>query len=202
MDQAMTPPKMTTNEQIDKAVAKYRALLEKHAPNWSASAVQQVLGSSELAGDQFALFRARVEAVSNMIVRQVLVNRISTPEQMLGALGRKQYVTRAVVDLMPCGQGSEAEVHFFKPGRFVSDDELEREYALRGLAPASPYDVAAVNQADPAFADSHPNATHWKDSDDNWCYLACHRWHVERSVHVNRHGDDWNGHWWFAGVRK
>ena len=42
MDQAMTPPKMTTNEQIDKAVAKYRALLEKHAPNWSASAAPSV----------------------------------------------------------------------------------------------------------------------------------------------------------------
>ena len=67
---------------------------------------------------------------------------------------------------------------------------------------ASPYDVAAVNQADPAFADSHPNATHWKDSDDNWCYLACDRWSDERSVDVSRRDGVWNDNWWFAGVRK
>ena len=202
MDHAMTPPKMTTNEQVNKAVARYRALLEKHAPDWSASVVQQVLGSPELAGDQFALFRTRVEAVSNTIVRRVLVNRISTPEQMLDALGRKLYVNRDVVATMPCGQGSEAEVHFFKPSRFVSDDELEKEYALRGLVPASPYDVAAVNQADPAFADSHPNATYWKDVSGKWCYLACGRWVGERSVDVAGRFRDWSAHMWLAGVRK
>lgn len=57
----MTPQEMTTG-QISKAVANYRAMLEKHALDFPADAVQSVLGDHNFAVEQLRLFRERVEA--------------------------------------------------------------------------------------------------------------------------------------------
>ena len=92
-------------------------------------------------------------------------------------------------------------VEFFKLGRFVNDDELSREFKARGLTP-DPYAVARVNEDDKAFADEHPNGTHWKDFDGKWCYLTCYRGDDERNVRVSRGGHGWDDDWWFGGVRK
>lgn len=207
MTTIMTPSKTTTVGQIDKAVANYRAILEKHSGEFNTDAVQEVLGQSELAGEQFAVFRRRVEAVSNLIVRKAKVNRGRSQHEAIEATGRAQYTDRKVVDSMPKGEGDEVEVVFFEPdlsqrNGFISDDDLEKEFELRGLKPADPISVAAVNEADPAFADEKPHGTHWKDAKGNWCYAAFRRWHGERWVNVNRNGCDWNDRWWFAGVRK
>jgi len=59
-----------------------------------------------------------------------------------------------------------------------------------------------VNEADPAFADEHPNGTHWKDAEGKWCFVAFVGWDDERRVNVHRSGLDWNAYWWFACVRK
>jgi hypothetical protein len=91
---------------------------------------------------------------------------------------------------------------FFKLNRYVSDADLDKEYELRGLKPADPYSLAAVNEDDPAFADDHPNGTHWKDGDGNWCYAVFRRWFDERDVFVSRDGNGWDDGWWFAGLRK
>ena len=96
---------------------------------------------------------------------------------------------------------------FFKPdlsqhNDFISDDDLEKEFELRGLKPADPVSVAAVNEADPAFADEKPHGTHWKDAKGNWYYAAFFRWNGKRRVDVDRSGNDWDDRWWFAGVRK
>jgi hypothetical protein len=85
----------------------------------------------------------------------------------------KRSTDRKVVDAMPKGKGDEAEIVFFKPDLFqrhgfISDDDLDKEYKLRGLKPADPISVAAVNQDNPAFADDKPNGTHWKDANGNW----------------------------------
>jgi hypothetical protein len=79
---------------------------------------------------------------------------------------------------------------------------LDKEYERRGLKPADPYTLAAVNEADPAFADKHPNGTHWKDADDKWRYAAFYRWSDERRAHVYRSDYDWDDRWWFPGFRK
>lgn len=145
--------------------------------------------------------------MSDLIVRRVRVNRTRTGQEALDASGRKQYTDRSVVDSMPKGEGDEVEVVFFKPdlserdGR-ISDDDLEKEFELRGLKPADPYSVAAGNEADPAFADEKPHGTHWKNADGKWCFAAFHRWDGERSVGVYRHDSVWDGFWWFAGLRK
>lgn len=208
MTQIMTPSSETTTAgQINKAVANYRAMLEKHAPLFSADTVQHVLGQIELAGEQFAVFRRRVEDVSNLIVRRVTVNRNRTSQEALDAIGRVQYTDRKVVDAMPKGEGDEVEIVFFKPDLserddFISDDDLEKEFELRGLKPADPVSVAAMNEANPDFADEKPNGTHWKDVKSNWCYATFGRWHGKRGLYVCRDVGGWNDHWWFAGVRK
>ena len=157
-----------------------------------------------LVAEMVATVRKRVEAVSSMIVRHAKANRNRTPQQVLDATGRKQYTDSKVVKAMPKGEGDETDVHFFKLGRYVSDADLEKEYELRGLKPADPYSLAAVNEADPAFADEYPNGTHWKDASGNWCYAAFNQWNDdERRVNVDRGDDsDWLVSWWFAGLRK
>ena len=198
----VTPSKTTTTGQIDKAVANYRAMLEKHANEFNSEVVQTVLGQPELATEQLAVFRKRVEAISDLIVRKVTVDRTRTPKKVLDATGRTQYTTDSVVKAMPKGEGDEVEVVFFKLGRNISDNDLDKEYELRGLIPADPYSLAAVNEADPAFADEHPNGTHWKESGNNWCFAAFNRWSDFRRVYVNRFDGVWIGHWFFAGLRK
>ncbi|HYC34625.1 MAG TPA: hypothetical protein VEC13_02735 [Candidatus Paceibacterota bacterium] len=209
----MTPsteePKTTTTGQIDKAVGLYRAMLEKHAKEFNLEPVQIVLGQPELAAEQLAVFRRRVEAISNLIVRRVtVVDRHCAGQAMLDATKRKQYTDKDVVAGMPRGVGNEeVEVVFFKPdltGRdgYINDEDLEKEFELRGLKPADPYSVGAVNETDPAFADEHPHATHWKDGNGKWCYATFGLWGGERKAGVRRSGGEWGDDWWFAGLRK
>lgn len=207
MTQIMTSSKTTTDGQITKALANYRALLEKHAAEFNAEAVQTVLGQPEFANEQFVVFRRRVEAVSNLLVRKVKVNRNHSPQEALEATGRVQYTNREVVDSMPKAAVDEVEIVFFKPdlserNGYISDADLDHEYELRGLKPADPVSVAAANEADPEFADKTPHGTHWKDADGKWCFATFYRWSGKRNVNVNRYDSDWSGHWWFAGVRK
>lgn len=201
MAQSMTTSAMTDG-QINRAVEIFRAQLVKHQNELSSEAVQTVLGQKELGQEWLTVLRTRVEHVSNMIVRRTKVDRSLSPEAVLDATGRNKYTDKKVVKSMPKGEGDEVDVYFFKVSRFISDEDLEKEYALRGLVPADPYSQAAVNRDDPAFADEHPNGTHWKDADGKWCFFACFRWDGERCVHVDRRGSGWGDGWWFAGLRK
>ena len=137
------------------------------------------------------------------LTKKVTVNRTRPPQDALKATGRTQYVTDSVVASMPKGTGKKVEVEFFKVGKRVIDSELEKEYANRGLVPVDPYSLAAVNEADLAFADEHPNATHWKDEQGKWCYAAFPQWCVVgRLVYVYRNDVGWRDGWWFGGLRK
>jgi len=196
------------DDQIDTAVAQLRAAMRKHRKEISKDTAQHVLGTENLGMRMFAVFRGLAEAVSAFIVRLVPVNRDRTPQEALNATGRKQYTDQKVVDAMPRGKGKDAQVIFFKPrpeaftNGYITDEALEKEYAFLGLTPADSYSLCAVNEADPVFADEHPNATHWKDADGKWCFATFHRWNGGRKVYVNRHDYDWRVDWLFAGLRK
>lgn len=199
--------KSMTDGQIENAVNKLRDAMRKHRSEIPSDIAQQVLGVENLGMILFAPFRERTEVLSNLIVRRVKVNRNLSSQEVLDATGRVQYTDRKVVDAMPKATADEVEVVFFKPNLsnrngFISDDDLEKEFELRGLKPADPISVASVNEADPAFADKNPHGTHWKDAKGNWCYAVFGRWSDERGVSVNRDDDGWNDRWLFAGVRK
>ena len=204
----MTATEMTDG-QIENAVNKLRDAMRKHRSSITSDVAQQVLGVENLGMMMFTPFRERAEVVSNLIIRKVKVNRSRSPQEALDATGRVQYTDRKVVDSMPKGEGDEVEVVLFKPEPWeyiksgcISDDDLKKAYERRNSKPADPYSVAAVNEADPAFADEKPHGTHWKDAKGNWCCAAFDRWGGERKVDVHRGGLDWSGRWWFAGVRK
>ena len=165
------------------------------------------LGGQEVALDILRGVMEVVIKVMDTLTRHVVVNRDRTPQQVLDATGRKQYTDSTVVAGMPHGEGEKKEIVFFKlnlsdRGGSISDDDLEKEFGLRGLIPSDPYSLAAVNEADPAFADEHPNATHWKDAGGKWCFAAFGRWAGERFVYVHRYAYGWSDCWWFAGLRK
>ncbi len=205
----MTPSETAiTVGQIGKIQEILGAALRKSG--LQSEPIQQVLETHGdwLTAELVAVVRKRVDAMSNMIVQRVKVDRTRTPQAMLDATGRKQYTNRKVVDAMPRGEGVETEVYFFKPrpeayqNGLISDDRLDAEYEFHGFKPADPYSLGAVNEADPAFADVHPNATHWKNADGKWCYTAFDRWSGGRDVDVDGHDYGWGDDWRFAGVRK
>lgn len=201
MAKTMSASKLITNGQIENLVDKFRAAMRKRRSEITAQAAQQILGVENLGMEIYEVIRKRVEAISDLIVRRVTVDRSQSPQQVLDATGRAQYTDKDVMATMPGGEGAEIEVFFFNLGRYISDADLEREYDLRNLKP-DPYAQAAVNEADPAFADEYPNGTHWKDANGKWCFAAFSRWDGKRDVDVYRSDDVWDDSWWFAGVRK
>lgn len=173
-----------------------------------ADPVQLVLKADGSAiDDMIAALRRHVEANSDLIVRNSTPDRSLDSMAAIKATGRNFYGNEDVVATMPRGTAEKGETVFFKldlsdRDGYISDDDLEKEFELRGLVPEDPDTLAAVNQDDPAFADDHPNATHWKDENGRWCYAAFDRWDGGRDVHVGRRGSGWRGGWWFAGRRK
>lgn len=195
--------------QIETAVEQFRAAMRKHRDEVQKEAVQQTLGMENLGMRMFAVFRELAEAVSNLVVRHVKVDRTKTPQQMLDATGRKQYTDADVVKSMPKGEGNEGDIFFFKPrpeaydkNGLIRDDNLEKEFEFHGFKPCDPYKLAQVNADDPSFADERPNGTHWQDANGKWCHTAFGRWGGGRSVGVYRGGYVWYDSWWFAGLRK
>ncbi|MDP3875127.1 MAG: hypothetical protein Q8Q22_01240 [bacterium] len=204
MSNIATVNKGMTGGQAGRITDRFQAKCRKDGAIFSKDTVQTVLDEEMdgLVGEMFEMLRVRVERRAGIITRHVRVNRTRTPQAVLDATGRKQYTDPNVVDAMPRGEGEEADIHFFKPGRYVNDSELEKEYELRGLKPVDPYSLAQVNVDDPSFADIHPNGTHWKNSKGQWCFAAFGRWCGERGVRVSESGNAWIDDWWFAGVRK
>lgn len=202
MEKTVSPFEPTTDGQIGKLNEKFAARLRKHNKELPSDIFQQLLSDDTLIDEMFISVRKRIEARSEFVTRTVKVNRNRSAKEALKATGRNLYVTDSVAKNMPKAESDEVEIILFKIGRQISDNDLDKEYELRGLKPVDPYSLAALNEADPAFADEHPNGTHWKDADDKWCFAAFRRWVDERRVGVDRDDDVWNDDWWFAGVRK
>lgn len=123
------------------------------------------------------------DTIVNSVTRTVRVNRAQTPEQMIefsevGEAWMKDrsfmhYVDDDVLPSMPKGFGEEVTVSFFR----LFDQELNPEallgqYALRGIVPADPYSVLAVNGSDRSFALQFPNRAIWRDPTGTWCYCS------------------------------
>ena len=198
----MTPLEPITEGQIGKLNQNLSAKLNKHKGEIPSNLFQQLLGSDSLIDEIFACIRKRVDAISDLIVRSVKVNRNRSAQEALKATGRTQYGDNDVIKDMPNAKSEEVEVFFFKLGRYVNDNDLDKEYELRGLKPSDPFSLSAVNEADPAFADEYPNGTHWKDKGGKWCCAVFYRGDSERRLRVGWHDVGWGDDWWFAGVRK
>jgi hypothetical protein len=201
MAKTMTTSGMT-EKQINRACEIFRAQLTKHAPELSSDAVQWAFGDRNLPKEWLESLRTRVEAISELIVRHVTVDRSRTNKQAIDATGRVQYVNKDVLATMPRCEGEEVDVYLFPTKRTSSPAEVAEAYRRHGLKP-DPIAVAKVNEDDPTFADQHPNACQWQDSEGRWSYVAFNQWHGgKRSVRVYRVGSDWYDGWLLGGVRK
>ncbi|TSC55183.1 MAG: hypothetical protein LiPW30_649 [Parcubacteria group bacterium LiPW_30] len=160
-------------------------------------AVQNVLKMpGNMAFDEMvAVFRKHVEAQNDIIVRRVRVDRTRTPMEAINATGRNKYLSDDTVASMPQGEGDEVDVYFIPTRRFVPAKEVPAFLAQYGLV-SDPRAQAAVNEADPAFADEHPNGTQW----GNNCCLAFSRWFSKRSVLCDRDDCVWHDGWFLSGV--
>ena len=195
MGKTMSPSVSITPGQIGKIQEILGAALRKSG--LQSEPTQQVVEhqGDALVAEMVAVVRKRVEAISGMIVRRVIVNRARTPQEVIDATGRAQFIDKNVLATMPQGEGEEVDVYFVPTKRFVLVNEVPAFLAQYGLVP-DPRAQAAVNEADPAFADEHPNGSPWGDG----CCLAFHRWNNVRHVDCNRDGGDWYGDWFLSGV--
>lgn len=208
MAKTMTPSAMT-DDQIDKAVNQLRAAMRKHRKTITSDVAQQVLGLDNLGMVLSAPFRERAEAISNVIVRRVRVDRTRTPKVAFDATGRNFYGDAGLLDSMPGGgdTNEEEDIHFLKPrassydkNGLISDEGVAAEFEFYGFEPDS-FGQAAVNEADPDFATERPNGTQWKNAAGKWCFAAFDRWLGERDVHVGLDRGFWDLSCWFAGRR-
>ncbi|HEY4516154.1 MAG TPA: hypothetical protein VJH67_03130 [Candidatus Paceibacterota bacterium] len=192
-----------TDGQIDKAGELFRSILKRYRAELPTEAVQQVLGSNEVWPELLTVFRRRVDALSKMIVRRVKVDRTRTYQQAIDATGRTQYINADVLATMPKGEGEEKDVFFFDLDYDPSAKQLAEEYELRGLV-SDPIAQAAVNEADPKFADDRPNGCQWNLQENGTASFATfRRWYDGgRSVDVDRGDYLWFRCYRFGGVCK
>lgn len=119
---------------------------------------------------------------------------------LLKSLNVNQYVQQDVAEsVTPC---KPQKLEFFNLGRLMTCEELDGEFAKRGLEAASPYALALYAKEHPDFADEKSICTQWKDAKGAWYYATFRRWRGERDVRVSRNGIGWNDDWWAAGLRK
>jgi hypothetical protein len=134
--------------------------------------------------------------------RHAIVNRNLSLKAALVATGRKLYLNEAVVESMPRASGN-IETILVNLGRKVDCDKLDAALAAIGMELiVDPQGLAAINEADPALADSHPNGTQWKDSEGKYCFVLFDRWFAGRYVRVDRGGSYWYSSCWFPCRRK
>lgn len=198
--------KRLTEGQIDEIQRLLSAGLR--GANIDSVRFRQVLRhyDQQIVEEFIATVRRKVEDVDGFVIRLADVDFHRTPVEALKATRRILFADPKVLHDMPKGHGGQTEVILFKPDRgensvYFSDKDLEKAYKLRFLVPTDPFSLSAVNEHDPAFADTKPNRTRWKDCYGRWCFVAFNRWRGDRVVSVGLDNDNWGDDWWFAGVR-
>ncbi len=142
------------------------------------------------------------KTTGDVIIREVIVDRTQSPQEMLPTCGRKQRTDRNAVGTMPQGIGKVVEIHFFRENRKISDNDLEKAYEMRALDPVDPASLITFNKADPNFSKDYPNVTHWKEK-GTWYYISFSHW-VDREsyVYVFPKEVEYDDDQWFAGMPK
>ncbi len=198
--------KEISDGQISRIANSLETKLKKHRSEFESDAAQRASGDEVLSADLLEVVRKHINGFSHTITRCVSVNRNQSPQEVLDATGRKQFIDKDVIKTMTKGEGENTEVVFFRLRHImrINDDDLEKEYELRGLKPADSYSLSAVNKLDPSFAKWYPNCTHWKDENGKWCYIVFRPWYSgEECVAVQRANENgWDNSFLFAGISK
>lgn len=190
------------DSQTEEVIRILRTSLRRHRKEFVPMAVQQALTAREFRQELLAPFR-RYCGASNTIVRRVKVNHSRSQQEAFvsAAKCRTQLVDFGVVAEIPKYEcDDECEVTFFTgipEGACYAD-----EYARRGLKPANPMLVLAVNEVDETFADNHPNTVEWKTRTGHG-YIAFGRsLKLNRFISIGDFGPGAKHDYWYAGVPK
>ena len=122
----------------------------------------------------------------------------TTPQKALDSLSIPKYINEDILKTMPT-ETSDEKIEYFNIGKWVTNEELMKEYESRGLIPCYPLDLIEVCK-DTQHHDFI--ATVWDFYGSNLSYIAFDGWGGGRGVGVDRSGSRWSGRWWFAGLRK
>jgi len=133
---------------------------------------------------------------------RVRVDQSASIEDLLAKTGRELFVDPETVRSMPRGAKTEEEVHFFKPGEWMTDTKLQALYESLDMNPVDPYTLLHVNIAHPQFVETYRNATHWLHADGSWRYLSFRRRLEKPALSANANYMQWQDFWWFGGVMK
>ena len=210
MADTMSPSEITAG-QIGKICEILSAKLRKSGlRNYFIQYLLQNVGE-ELATDLLQVVKDHVaKATFATTFVRVKVNRQRSPQEALIATGRGSWDDE-IINNMPRGEGEEVDLVIFGTDWrdcWVNhtDEDVAREYEIRGLKPADPYSLSAYHEKNR----SGDTATHWKDDEGRWCrmifddYDSEHdRWpldigHPTENVYLYRYGINMR----FAGIRK
>lgn len=140
------------------------------------------------------------------IIRTVRVMRAREPKAMITAVGCAQLTNSTILSSIPRCEGKYVNVEFFNLDKNVSPEDILLQYQSRDLTP-DPYAQAAVNEAEPTFAEKYPNLTCWEDERYNLCYLFFTVIDGSRVVLAQQtdslHGGGLpGGYCWYCGVHR
>lgn len=200
---SMSPSDTITSGQAAKFLDLLSAGLRKsELPSELTQKVLETQGR-EIVAEFISNLRNRVEAISDMIVRRLTVNRSRSVPEMLDLMGRIQHGEGAL-ETMPVGYETDLEIVFFKPEAGLDAERLMKCFDDRGLKPVDGMALMQFNAEDPLFAFDHPHGTIWQDANERWHHLVFYRYRDRNHVatYVNNGPSAGDGCWWLAGVRK
>jgi len=208
MEKTMSPSrKVITEPQVDKLKNMFVAAVRKTNP-FSDEAQVLIEDEWDLVRDE--LLEANVNALNTVLDRKrntitvtVEVLRGRTGQQVLDTTKRRQYTSASSVPSIPLTPDGPTKGVFvwFKPGRRMSDAEIELERAKYGVV--QDLEMQAQYNADHLeFADDHPNGDSWQDVDGNWHFAHFYCWIDGRRVDVSQSELAWGVNTWFGGRRK
>lgn len=90
---------------------------------------------------------------------------MKTPQQLLDETCAIQYVDNDVLATAP-RSSEKSKVELFTVGKYITDEELEKEYEKRGLVPATLDELVSM------YGTKEYIATHWKNADGAVCGIC------------------------------
>lgn len=141
-----------------------------------------------------------VGGVRTKVVGSVPVDRTRTPQQTFEALQREEpglILHLKVMAAMPRVEGGFSAT-FVNLGCYVSCCELDEKLAKEGWGLIrDPQGLAELNEANPVFADAHPNGTQWPYVDRTYAYVDFRFWNGAKFVVCSYRDDSWGKDVWF-----
>lgn len=200
----MNPSPFITEGQIGKTCELLSARLRKSTtPSQIFQFILEERGSI-LVDKIMSSITEMVERLSKVIVYHVKVDRSKDMEQLLLNTERiKDFIDNAFLSMPRC-ESEEVDVSFFTLCREVTDDDLEKEYEIRGLKPADPYSLLSANECFSVLEWRYANGTHWKNKKGEWCFATFNNFSDNSSIiSVGKNKPlKWNSVWWYGGVPK